>query len=981
MKYKHKLFINFVLFISFVELLATSFNAYISYQDRLTFLSERAEILVDSQATALKTPLWNYDKQTINNILESLLSVPSFIQSEVSHLNNTEEDPIRLKRKTNNTAHILVHADILSPRDNSTIIGKLSLSFSSIRLDQYIVQRFMDDFIVIFILLCLNVLLVYFVLKWAIKPIEELSDTLHRLSEQDFQIEIPLLERDDELGDIARAANIFKNNGVELNTIQDSIQQKVYDQTKALAREKKKAERENRIKSKFLANMSHEIRTPLNSILGYGQLAKSSAENEKQKDYLDHIYNSALSLLGIVNDILDFSKIKANKLDIEKTEFNLKVITNQILEQLIGKSGQSKFELLGMIPETIPSVLLGDPLRLTQVLNNLLTNAIKFTKEGEVVLLVESIYQDKEKVRLSFTIRDTGIGIEHSKINKLFKAFEQADISTTREYGGTGLGLSISHQLVKLMGGEIHVESQLGQGSTFSFILPFEIAETNFLGEIRNTRVLSRLKILILSKNKQAGFIYKEYLRELSIQSDCLYSAEDAIKQFKQNSPSKPVYDYVFINDFFWQEDIFELVKQIRSAVQIKNLKIILITSPHNYKQTQGLVIKNNIQLDYILLKPVNTEKLLSSLQVMPDELSQTAQTEDKHWKPTAEQIEKISGAEILLVEDIDINRALACEILHGWGVKVSTADNGIEALSCINKSQYDLVLMDIQMPEMDGFEATQIIREELQLSKLPIIAMTALAMIGDKDKLLASGMNDYISKPINIRQLFYTLIKWIDTRQAVGIESPHVEVIADTPEQMDMVLPEFSSIDTHKGLSNTIGNSILYRDLLLKFKERLDNEVPRLLSNIERENFEPVKQILHNIKGISGNLGASKLAEMAVLLEGRTTEHLLETELDLFVQECRFVSGELSAIEPPALHEKTNKKIDIIQITELIENINKLIAKNSFKIDDTIPLLHKALNGHCQAVFDLLNEAIEQYDFNHAKIIMKQLLSCINKD
>jgi len=324
--------------------------------------------------------------------------VPSFVYSEVNHHNNTEEDPISFKRPTNRIADFVVHTNILSPKDNHSTIGQLSIGFSSIRLDQYIVQRLKNDFAAILVLLCLNILLVYFVLKWAIRPIEELSETLHRLSAEDFQTEIPLLGRDDEIGDIARAASVFKNNGLELNTIQDSIQQKINDQTKNLTREKKKAERENRIKSKFLANMSHEIRTPLNSILGYGQLAKNSAENEKQKDYLDYINNSALSLLGIVNDILDFSKIRANKLNIEKTEFNINDNINQILEQLIGKTSENNIELLAMVPETIPPLLLGDPLRLSQVLNNLLTNAIKFTKTGEVVLLVESIYQDKTKI-------------------------------------------------------------------------------------------------------------------------------------------------------------------------------------------------------------------------------------------------------------------------------------------------------------------------------------------------------------------------------------------------------------------------------------------------------------------------------------------------------------------------------------------------------------------------------------------------------
>lgn len=980
MKYKHKLFLNFVLFISFVELLAISFNVYISHQDRLEFLSERAHLLVQSQAIALKTPLWNYDKQTIDNILKSLLTDPSFIKSEVRHDDNSTVASISRKDNNNAAAKILVNADIISPKDNTSIIGKLSLSLSTISLNKYIVQRLMDNFVEIFILLCFNIILVYFVLKWAIKPIEELSDTLNRLSKQDFETTIPLLERQDELGDIARAANVFKNNGVELSSLQQSFQKKIYDQTKTLAIEKKQAVHENRIKSKFLANMSHEIRTPLNAILGFSQLAKASAENDKQKGYLNNINNSARSLLGIINDILDFSKIEANKLDIEETVFNLKEIANQSLEQLIDTASENNIELLGMISERVPENLIGDPLRLSQVFNNLLSNAIKFTKKGGVVLFIEPSYQDKDKVRLNFNIKDTGIGIKHSQIDTLFKAFEQADISTTREYGGTGLGLSICSQLISLMGGSIHVESQLGKGSTFSFTLPFNIHKINNATHKTNTGSFYHLNILVINKNKQACFIYKEYLNKLSIRATCIYSVTEAIKRLNHCAQSDSSYDYLLINDSPDEDNIFNTIKQIRSQRGMENLKIIITTSPRNYKSIQESAENNHIKLDHILLKPVTVEKLLNSIQIISREIPQPPEPEAQNtlWQASPQQIALISGAQILLVEDIDINRELACEILHNWGLQITTANNGREAINHLKNSQYDVILMDIQMPEVDGFEATRIIREQLHMTQIPIIAMTALAMTGDKDKLLGAGMNDYISKPIKIKNLFGTLIKWINPKQvseskiSAGIDKQSIPIEVD--------LMELNFININKGLLNVTGNRQLYRKLLLKFKTRLDTEVPKLLQYIDNNDIKSFQQIVHNIKGISGNLGCSSLFKIAEQLEDSSITPFIETELTQFMQECRNISEELSKLETPISTYENANNIDIAQITNVIDEISVLVSRYSFHVDDLLPVLEKSLKGHCNEAFSLLNEAIEQYDFQQAELTLKQLSSCINK-
>ena len=984
MKYKHKLFIIFVLFTSFVELLAIAINIYISYQDRLDFLSERAVQIAETYSTMLKTPLANNDEETTNSILAVLSADSNFIESQLFDRDNKQISSSLVFNDLSKAGTIEVTADIYSAQNDTNIIGKLSLKFTSISLYEYIKQRLTDELAIIFLLLCFNLLLIYLVLKWAINPIEELSNSLRRISEKDYQVEIPLLGRDDELGDIARAADVFKKNAHQFDIIQDSMQQKIYEHTKVLAKGKKQAERENRIKSKFLANMSHEIRTPLNAILGYVQLAKASAENEKQKKHLNTIFISAQSLLSILNDILDFSKIKANKLDIEETSFNVKEIAHQCLEQNIDKACINRIELLGMIPENLPSILIGDPLRLSQVLNNLLSNAIKFTQKGEVILAIESVYQDMENIRLRFSTRDTGIGIEHSKINKLFKAFAQADLSTTRKYGGTGLGLSICHQLITLMGGEIHVESQFGHGSTFSFILPFNIPQTDTIPNEINTDDLAHLKVLIITPNTQAGFMYKEYLRELSIQSHLIDSLAEAGKYFAEYSPSMPVYDYMLINDYFEQGDVFKFIKYVSQMEQMQDLKIILLSSPHYYKQSYDHAIREHIHLNDIVLKPINTEKLLNCLQHPPKGVSLSVDDSGKLWIPTRQQIRLISGAEILLVEDIDINRALVIEILSDWDVKVSTANNGLEAIECIKSKQFDLVLMDIQMPEMGGFEATQIIREELKLINLPIVATTAMAMIGDKDRLLSAGLSDYVSKPIDIKILFDILSKWITPKPHRAQISPqNNDAIIDNKsiEQSEAALPEFSSIDIDKGLENTVGNLKLYKDLLRKFKIRLDNDVPKLQDIIVAEDFGLFKQIVHNIKGISGNLGAFKLAELAISLEEHSLTQPDEVELSRFIQEYHNISDELAALDIQTTGRPIIQDIDRDKVIILIDEIERLILKNSFKIDDTIPSLHKALNGHCQTTFNLLSEAVEQYDFNHAKIIMKQLSSCINNE
>jgi len=645
------------------------------------------------------------------------------------------------------------------------------------------------------------------------------------------------------------------------------------------------AEAASKAKGDFLANMSHEIRTPMNAILGMAHLALKTELSAKQSDYLNKIQTAGTSLLGIINDILDFSKIEAGKLEMEAVPFNLEEVMDNLASLITVKANEKEgVEVLFCTEPDTPRALVGDPLRLGQVLINLANNAVKFTERGEIVVSAELLNRGKTTVEVKFAVKDTGIGLTEEQKAKLFSSFSQADTSTTRKFGGTGLGLAISKRLVEMMGGRIWVESVPGAGSTFCFTAVFGIGREETIFPHTPPPDLRGLKTLVVDDNSTSREILQGMLESFSFEVSLAASGEEGLAEFEKSVSSRG-YDLVVMD---WK---MSGIDGIETARRIKNLpgmgrmpRIILVTA---YGREEIMRQAEKMGLDGFLIKPVSPSVMFDTIMQAfgkdaPRELR--SQVEKELEEATSKSL---SGASVLLVEDNEINQQVAMEILAEAGLKVTVANNGQEAVDAIQAHTYDAVLMDVQMPVMDGYTATRKIREleakrpptsSLQppTGRLPIIAMTAHAMSGDHEKSIAAGMNDHITKPIDPTQLFATLVKWIrpgtqaERKRAEASLSPPgvpgpVAVPPPSDQTLPAVLPEF---DLAEGLQRLMGNRALYRKLLLNFATQYANAAADIRSALDAADFDHAHGLVHAIKGVAGNLAAKDLQAQSVPLE-----------------------------------------------------------------------------------------------------------------
>ncbi|MGC2404339.1 MAG: response regulator [Acidobacteriaceae bacterium] len=624
------------------------------------------------------------------------------------------------------------------------------------------------------------------------------------------------------------------------------------------------AKQSNRAKSDFLANMSHEIRTPMNAILGIAYLARRAAPNAKLVDYLDKIGNAAQSLLSIVNDILDFSKIEAGKLELEVINFSLPEVLRNLLD-VVGQKAQDKgLDVESAIADGVPAVLVGDPLRLGQILINLTNNAIKFTNVGKIAIRAVAEDISATHLRLSISVADTGIGMTAEQVATLFQPFNQGDTSFTRKYGGTGLGLAICNQLTDLMGGEIRAESELGKGSTFHFTATFGIAK-----EIAPTSLapkaiaLQHKSVLVVDDSEGARHSLLTMLEHQGLRTRAVSSGEEALSALARAYQMGDPVDLVLLDWRLPGIDGVETARRIKADPNLSRLPALLMVSA--FDREEIFADRKDNGFDGFLSKPVSEKQLEERVAAALGAAHEPEALEISDGS-APEAASTLTGRHVLLVEDNEVNRFLAAELLSNLGIVVTNAVNGREGVDRVDAEPFDLVLMDIQMPVMDGLEATMMIRKQERFQHLPIIATTAHAMSGDRERSLAAGMNDHLTKPINPDLLTEVLTRWMPE---VPAQRPATErpIMPSSPEnEMPEQLPPF---DLPAALLRANGKPELLRRMMLSFRNQFESAPSELRQEITEGKTEEAGRLAHSLKGVAATLEAKDLAEAAASIEG----------------------------------------------------------------------------------------------------------------
>ena len=752
-----------------------------------------------------------------------------------------------------------------------------------------------------------------------------------------------------------------------------------------LAYAKELAEEAARMKSDFLANMSHEIRTPLNAILGLTHLLQKSDLDKRQHNFVDKIHRSGRHLLGVINDILDFSKIEAGKLALSPQPFALDDLLNDLIDLTAEKAHQKGLEFIIDIAPDVPYELVGDELRLGQILINYMSNAVKFTEQGDIRLEIRLNETRADGLLLYFAVHDTGIGLSAEQMGRLFNSFQQADASTTRKYGGTGLGLAISRTLAEMMQGEVGVDSHLGSGSTFWFTALLQPATAEQLSNsLQPSLDLRGTSALVVDDNPKTAEAIAHMLTAMRFVVTIATDGAAALDLIRQSMTTTPI-ELVFVDDGMPQMSGQQMARQLADMALPAPPAVVVL---HSGEYTAQLDEHSSSAISAHLAKPVTPSLLFDTAMRLragaegfasgrATHSSKRASFSSERGNPgrhhateVEETLSTRQGARLLLVEDNELNQEVACELLTGAGFQVEIAANGQEALDRLQQGTFDLVLMDMQMPVMDGVTATRAIRQNPQWAQLPVVAMTANAMEQDRQQCLAAGMNDFVSKPIEPDQLWQALLRWIPPRQSTVVNrelsSGNVSLL-DTSETA-IPLPTLEGLDTELGLRRVMGNEQLYRNLLRKFARSQQDAVTQIRHALQAKDHLLAERLAHTLKGVAGNIGASALQEQAATLERAIREQVdtrqLLDELEPALARLCHQLAEALDTEPAEQPSHDNAGTDIRPV---LERLAQLLGEDDSEALDVLDDHQSQLQQSSSERLRQLDEAIRNFEFEQA--------------
>jgi two-component system, sensor histidine kinase and response regulator len=776
------------------------------------------------------------------------------------------------------------------------VIGHLRLGLSQERLRTALFGYLFWIGSVTLAVVIVGVVVTLFLIRRTIHPIHSLVEATGRIAEGDFQQPVTVTSHD-EIGTLAKSFNEMvqqlASSREQVQRYQQTLEAQVEERTKRLEEKTheavelaQKAHAASQAKTEFLANMSHEIRTPLNGILGMTQLLQDTPLTEKQQRFVEIADRSGISLLDVVNDILDFSKIEAGKLQLENTDFDMQELIGEVMDLFAHRVQSKRIELASNIQDGVPTYVRGDVVRLRQILVNLLGNAVKFTEQGEIVVSVSCVEEQADFVALRLEVRDTGVGIAPSVHEKIFEAFSQADGSTTRKFGGTGLGLTIVKQLVHLMKGTVGVDSAVGAGSTFWFQIPFYRPLTVESRHWEACEAFQRMRVLVVDDNATNQHILDQYLNGWGIAHATVSSGKEALEIIRATNGLAAGYDLAIIDGQMPEMDGFELARTIRADRHLAAMKIIMLTSMGQDERL--MASESSGELDCSITKPVRQSRLYNQLValVMTDTRNAIPSKSEPDERPHQKSGKEAS---VLVAEDNPVNREVAAEMLEVMGYHVHTVCNGREAVDAVARDTFDLVLMDCQMPTMDGFSATVAIRvreKDLGLPRVPIVALTAHAIAGDRERCLAHGMDDYLSKPFRQPQLIAVVQRWLSQSRPSSLSKPALtsrsamEIpFRDLPNCLDE-----RTLQNLRGLRRP-GRADIFVEMLARYLDSSRHYVEAMRQHIATQNAAELFRTAHSFKSSSGMVGALTLAERIKQLEAIGDSGNLSSAAAVFAQ------------------------------------------------------------------------------------------------